>query len=646
MFSFFRRGATAKVMLAILGLALFAMVVTGFGTGGSGIGGLGGLGGGTLAVAGDEELGAVEVTDVVTRQLDAARQQQPELDMAAFLGGAYRSIIDQLIAAKALVSFGKEHGLAASKRLIDGEIASIPGFQNLAGEFDDTMFRQILQREGITEQQLREEIESSLIQKHLLLPVAGSARVPESMALQYASLLLERRTGSIGIVPAEAMPAGAAPTAAEVNAFYQQNRARYTIPERRVLRYAVFGPEQVAAAAQPTDAEIAAYYQANATTYGPSETRTLSQVVLPSREAAQAFVAKVSGGMSFAAAAGQAGFGAADISVGAQSREAFANLTSPAVATAAFSAAEGAVTQPTQSDFGWHVVRVDDVAATPGRTLAAVRDEIAQTLGQKKLQDALGDLVVKVEDALGEGESFAEVARANGLTIRETPPITATGAVPGSDAQLPPEVAPLLETAFAMSPDEDPLVETITQGERFAMLAVGRVIPAAPPPLADIQQQVTADLVARRAADRAREVAQAIVARINAGAAPAQAFAQADVQLPSPEGVDARRLDIAQGGQQVPPPLAMLFSMKKGTAKLLPAPNGAGWFVVHLATTEAGDATGNPALVQATRSQFGQVAGEEYAQQFTNAVQRLVGVERNEDAIQALREQLQGPGGF
>jgi len=46
--------------------------------------------------------------------------------------------------------------------------------------------------------------------------------------------------------------------------FYNQNRARFSIPERRVVRFAVMGPEQVAAASQPTEQEIHAYYRQNA----------------------------------------------------------------------------------------------------------------------------------------------------------------------------------------------------------------------------------------------------------------------------------------------------------------------------------------------------------------------------------------------
>jgi len=209
---------------------------------------------------------------------------------------------------------------------------------------------------------------------------------------------------------------------------------------------------------------------------------------------------------------------------------------------------------------------------------------------------------------------------------------------------VPPEVTPLLKTAFEMDEDEDPVVETIGAGDRYAMLDLARIIPAAPPPLAQVRGRVLADLNARRAADRARQVAATIVARINAGTPAATAFSGAGMPLPPVEPVNARRLEISQGGQQVPPPLAMMFSMKAGTAKLLAAPNNAGWFVVNVATTEAGDAATNPALVQATRAQFGEIAGQEYAEQFTRAVQKQIEVERDADAIAALKTQLLGPG--
>jgi peptidyl-prolyl cis-trans isomerase D len=177
------------------------------------------------------------------------------------------------------------------------------------------------------------------------------------------------------------------------------------------------------------------------------------------------------------------------------------------------------------------------------------------------------------------------------------------------------------------------VVEAITPNQRYAVLAVGRVIAAAPPPLAQIAPMVKADLARQRAAERARAVATALVAKINAGTPAARAFAEADVKLPAPQRVEARRVDIAQPNRPVPPPLALLFSLPKGKARLLPAPNGQGWFVVHLETMVAGDARSAPGLIEATRAQFQRFLGEEYAEQFARSIEKKSDIRRDEDAI-------------
>ena len=645
MLSLFRRGITAKIMLGILGLALFAMVVTGFGTGGGGLGDLGGLSSSTIATVDGEKLGSLRIQDETQRQLQRLRQEQPELDMASFLrSGSMEEVVDQLIGLTALVAFGRDNGLAVSKAMVDREIASIPAFQNMAGQFDQATFERALAQEKLTPQQLREEIEARILQRQLLLPAASSAHVPQSLAHQYASLLLESRTGSVGAVPTSAMGPGREPSDQEVAAFYRENLSRFTIPERRVLRYAVFGPENVAAAAKATDAEIAAAYKQNPA-YAAKESRTLSQVVLPDEAAARALAQKVQAGTSFVQAATQAGFSARDISLGEHSKESFAGVSAPAVANAAFAIAKGATTAPIRSELGWHVVRVDEVKMTAARPLPGVRAEIAAGIERQKAQNALSDLGGRIETAIGEGQSFDEVVRAEKLAVRETAPITATGASPGNPAwKAPPELQPLLRTAFDMAPDEDPAVETIAPNERFALVAIARAIPAAAPPLAQIRDQVKGVLIARRALDRARAVAQSIVAKINAGTPPAQAFAQAQVKLPATETITATRREIARQQRQVPPPLAMLFSLPRGKARLLPAPNGRGWFIVYLDKIVPGDAGKEPGLTEAVRSQFAQILGDEYSQQFGAAVRAKAKIKRNDAALKKLKDDMIGPG--
>jgi peptidyl-prolyl cis-trans isomerase D len=651
----FRSKLSSWLMLAFLIVAVAAIVITGFGTGGTGgLPSAGQSGGETLAEIGGEEVDSDELERLVRRRFQVAQQENPELDLGRFLAaGAYEGILNETVVGRALWAFGRANGITVSERMIDRVIANIPEFRNFAGQFDDATYRQTLAAQNMSEAQLRREVANYLMQRQLQLPIGMATRAPEAVAVQYASLMLERRRGTVGIVRSDAMTAGLAPSNAEVIAYFQRNRTRYTVPERRVLRYALIGREQVAAAATPTEQEIQAYYRQNAARYSGSETRTLQQVVLPTEAAARQLVQRAGGGANFAAAAQQAGFSATDIALGQQSREQYANLTNAAAAQAVFSAQQGALVGPLRSELGWHVVRVESINRANARPLDAVRAEIVTELSRRKLSDALATLSSRIEERIEDGASFEDIVRTEHLTMVETPPITAAGQAPGAQWQAPPELRPLLRAAFEIDPeDPEPAVETIAPNERYAFLSVARVIPAAVPPLAQIAAQVRADVIRQTGFERARALAQRLADRISSGVPAARAFAEAGVRLQPPTPMELRRVDLARS-TEVPPVMELFFSVPPGRARTLEGPNRGGWYVVHVSGRTPGQATcpanQPPAaqqqsegcqLIQAARQEFGARAGSEYTEQFARAVQNGLEIERNEAAIGRLRQRL------
>lgn len=653
MLASFRRKSRTWAAAGILFFSLVAIVVTGFGT--NGFGGLGSLAGGagqgagdTLATAEGKAVTARDVTDMVNRQYARARQQDPTLTMEAFLAqGAFEQTLDQMAMAAAVQAYARGQGLVVSPTMIDREIVNIPAFRNLTGQFDQSAYEAQLRALNISEARFREDVAQSLIQRQLLGPVALGGRAPEGIAREYANLLLERRRGTIAVVPSALMAQGINPTPAELAAFYQANRIAFTTPERRVIKYAVIGADQVVQTARATDAEIQAVYRNSPLSYGPRETRTIQSIVLPTQQAAQDFANRVRGGTDFVAAAAQAGFSAADVTFTGQNRDQFARVSNPQVAAAAYAAAQGTVVGPLRSDLGFHVVRVDRIASVPARPIEAVRGEIAAAIEARKRLEALASLVSRVENQLADGGSIEEVARAEHLTLVTTPPITATGQ-PGGDSQwvLPPELRPVLTAAFEIDPDNpEPVVEQIAANERFAVLTVERAIPAAPPPLAQILPEVRANFVQQRARQLARALADRIAAAINAGTPAARAFAEAQPRLPAGQQVDMRRLEISRGQQAPPPPpLIALFSIPQGRARVMPATNNAGWFVVVHEQRTPGDAATVPQLIQTTRTEFSNSASEEIAQQFARAIELRSETSRDQDAIRRTRAALGGGG--
>jgi peptidyl-prolyl cis-trans isomerase D len=641
MISFFRRALSSWVTFGLLGLILIAFVVTGIGTPSS-FGGLG-TGGSALASVGDEQIDQNEMEKRLKDVLKAEREKQPGIDMAQLLrGGAAEGVLDELIDQLAVSIFGERAGMVISRRLIDGEIASNPRFFGATGKFDEELFRATLRENGISEDDYRADLKRSIAVRHILTPIATSPTVPNSLTFPYASMKLERRSGTVISIPASLFLAGPVPTEAEITTYYNSNKTRYILPETRVIRYALFDRAQFVGKVVPSEADIETYYKSHAEQYAAKESRGLTQVIIPTQAIAQKIATAASQGTSFAAAAKAAGFDV--LTIPALEEKAFAGQSSASVAKAVFAATQGAIIQPAKSGLGWHVVRIDSIVKTPGKTVAQARPEILPLVEKIKVDEAMSDYTDSLDDAAGKGLTFDQIAKEKGLVVVNTPDVTASGIAPyqpnfKADAAF----APLYKEAFLADPDDDPATVSLG-GEKFAFFDLGKVNASAPRPLGQIKDQVKADVIADHGSKAAKKAAEAIMSKANGGAPLATAMSAAGVALPRAETVNARRIDVMNAGEKVPPPTALMFSLAARKAKILEMPGKRGWYVVWLDNIEAGDAGKDPELLARTSAELKDLLGREYAQQFAAAAKKSVKVERNDANIAAMKRGLTGTG--
>ena len=642
MLTAFRRATKSTIgiiVIAFVGL----MIVIGFAAADlSNVGlGSGALPDATLAKAGPYEITDREMSATMQRRLAQVREQNPEAGYSA-LAGDFDPLLQSLIDQRALEAFARKHGFVVSKRLIDAEIAKLPGVRGLGGQISTEAYQAFLDRQRMTDAELRQLIGGTLLQQLLLTPAASNARVPIGIATPYASMLLEERRGEVALLPLAPFAQGLNPTDPQIQQFYAQNRNRYMVPEQRVLRLARIGPEQVASVAA-TEQEITAYYNANQDQYGAKDIRVISQAVVPDQNVARQIAQRARSGQSFVEAVRPAGLSAQDVSVGPQNRSEFARLAGDEVAAQAFRAAAGAIVGPVQSDLGWHVVKIDSVRTQPGRSLAQVRDEIASRITAEKRTNALADIVDKVQDAIDGGANFVEAARAASLPVTQTPAVTASGTARGNPSyKFPEELTPALKSGFELAPTDEPVLDQLAGDAGFALVSPAQVIPAAPAPLASIRDQVRQDWIQQQASQRARAAAQAIVSRASGNVSLADAVRQAGVSLPPVQQASARRIQLSEMGDRVPAPLRVLFSTAEGKVQVGTDPEGRGFFVVKVNEIIPGNALNQPRLIAQVQEQFSEPAAQEYAQQFLNAAKQEVGVERNEAAIRAAKERIIG----
>ena len=637
--SFFKSKFGLAITFAFLALIAFAFASSDVANTGM----FGGVAGGErVAVVGDERIDSAELAQSASTALDRLRQDNPALSMPAFIAqGGLEEVLDQLIARYAIATYAERFGLRAGDNLINSEIRQIGAFRGPDGNFSADAYNQTLAAQGLTDAMVRQDIGSGLLAQQMLVPASFGATIPLSLATRYARLFKERREGATGFLPSGAFFPEGDPSAAQLQAYYQENRGDFIRPERRVIRYALFGEDEIEDAIAPTDAEIAARYRENSAEYAASEARSFTQLIVPTQQAAQAIRQRVAAGASFASVAQEAGFRTSTLE--AQSRAQVADDASPAVAQAYFDAARGATTEPTRSPLGWHVARVDSVETTPGRSLAQVRDELASTIREEKRVRALVDLAAQIEERIDDGETLTAIAQDLGLTVRSTPPVTADGGVYGTQGEtISEEIAPVLETAFQME-ESEPQVGEVARGDTFAIFETADITASAAAPLAEIREDVITSWKLAQGSQAARAAADRVLARLRDGATMASALAAEDVRLPAAEQIALTREDLARrGDQRIPPPLALLFSMAEGTSKRLEAANNLGWFVVDLDDIELGEMAGDDPLIAQAQSQLGETVGQEYADQLVIAMREAMGVERNETAIDAVRRQLAG----
>lgn len=644
MLQFFRNFFQSKIGVGVT-LGFLVIIALAFASGdvvsSGGFGGNSG-GGDRAATVGKKHITTAALGQAVTSSFENMKQDNPSLSMKLFIAqGGIDQVLQQMIDRTAISAFGEKHGIVAGDRLVDSEIAKLPAFHGPDGRFSDAAYKQMLQQRGLSDKMVRDDLSQGLIAKQVLVPASFGATFPQGMALRYAALLKEQRSGAIGMIPSAAFAPKAAPTPAEIAAHYTKTRNAYLRPERRVIRYAVFDDSALKNVPAPTEAEILARFTANKAQYAASESRSITQLIVPTEAAARAIMAEMAKGSTLEAAASAKGLSTAKLS--AMSKQAMTGEYSQAAADAAFAASRGALAGPAKSALGWHLMRVDGIEAKAGRSLDQVRAELTTQIAAEKRRTALSDFSARIEDEFDNGGTLSDIAKELSLTLVQSQPLTADGQIYGKPGEkAPAELARVIQTAFAMERENQPQLAEVEAGKKFLVYDVTTITAAAPAPLAEVSQSVAMELMLEKGAGAAKAAAEKVLGAARKGTDLAAAMASLGVALPPVDRIAMGREQLVARGQQVPPPLALLFSMAEGTVKLLPAPGNRGWYVVALKDIVPGIVAANDPLLASARQELGGLVGREYADQLRRAIRTEVGVERHETAIRSVSTQLNG----
>jgi peptidyl-prolyl cis-trans isomerase C len=168
------------------------------------------------------------------------------------------------------------------------------------------------------------------------------------------------------------------------------------------------------------DADVRQYYAGQVGTMKPEEEVRARHILVESKEKAREVFEKIAHGSDFSQLAKQYSKDPGSKDQGGELGFFGRGQMVPQFEEAAFKLKQGEVSQPFESQFGWHIVRVDDRRQRPVPPFEAVKDRVIAHMIHRKAQEIAADLRGKaqIEYIDPEIKSTMEGERAGGRPKR------------------------------------------------------------------------------------------------------------------------------------------------------------------------------------------------------------------------------------
>ncbi|HYP66949.1 MAG TPA: SurA N-terminal domain-containing protein [Thiobacillaceae bacterium] len=520
------QGWIAKLILALITVP-FALwgIESYFNRGGSGD---------VVAEVGKAKVYRQEFNQALQNRVDSLRQSQgANYDPAITQSKEFReSVLNSLVDRKALLLTAADAKLVAPDQQVAAIIQQIPLFLE-DGQFSRERYESALRQRGLTPIGFENEIRQEILLRALQSPLVNGVVVPSATADRLAHLVSQQREVSWADIAAAQFAAQVQVSESDLEAYYNARKADFTDPEAARVEYVILSKEALASAVQPSDQDIQNYYQANQAKFGEPEQRAASHILIAAGKgdttARQKAKAKAESLLveirknpaSFAELAkresqdpGSAAHGG---SLGSFPRGVMVKPFDDAV----FSMKVGELRGPVETDYGYHIIRLDGITPAKVAPLASVRDSIVAELrsqqGQKLFAKAAENFSNLVYD---QSTTLKPAADAYKLPIQTSDWITRKG------GPAPLDEAKLLDAIFSSDSVKNKQNTEAIETAKGALVAA-RVIeyrPATLHPLASVGSTIRAKLIAEKSAQLAEQQGVAELEKLNRGEEPRLAW--------------------------------------------------------------------------------------------------------------------------
>lgn len=438
--------------------------------------------------------------------------------------------LERLIRTELFFQEAQRLGLEATDSEVRDVIAKMDSFQR-DGRFDRDFYIRVLRANRLTPAEFEDSVRRDILVNKLQDVVLAGVQASEDDLRRRFQYEQEKVRLAFVEFDAAQMADDITLSKAEVEQYYQEHRESFREPERARVEYIVYEEEQFLPRAEVSDEEIAKYYETHESEYRspervharhilfrvqPNATREQKEAV---RKRAAEILQKARQGEDFAELAKtyseDPGSGPQGGDLGFFPR----GQMVPAFDAVAFALPPGTISDLVETNFGFHIIKVEAKEESRTQPLEEVREGIRTKLQREKARELAQQQAAADRTRAANGEALTQIAQAQGLSVKLPPPFAEQETIEGLGSNHP-----LARAAFRTNAGE--VGPVVSGSNEFLVFKVLERIPSTIPELATIENKVASEAKLARARERARQKAEALLEEANKSNLQAAAAAQ------------------------------------------------------------------------------------------------------------------------
>jgi peptidyl-prolyl cis-trans isomerase D len=493
-----------------------------------------------------EEISLDEVQEAARNRLAMFQQFAPEGLSSEQEARIRAEVVNSFIRREVLAQRARKQGYRISDAAVSAAIAEIPQFQT-DGRFDRGTYERLLALQGYTPASFEAAIRRDLGVQQLQDGLTRSSFATPAELQRQIELEGEQREVAYVLFPAGRQEAGVQVTEAEIQARYEARRSEYVTPETVAIEYVELQVASLASGIEVGEPELREQYDADVAggRFQQPEERRARHLLLKlegQEEAAvqaqaEGLLARARAGEDFAALAREKSQDESTAQEGGELGWVTRDMMVEQFSDALFALEPGGLAGPVRTQFGLHLIRLEEVRGGEVQPYEAVRDELLQELRQRRADslyyeraERLGERAFEARDAL------APLAQELGLELKRVEGVTREQGT-GIAAE-----APVRAAAFApgvLEDGENSDVVELGTGHALVLRVVDRK-PQAQRALEEVRAEIEAQLRSEGARARTDALATDALARLGEGAALDALALQLGGEYRAPEFVGRR----------------------------------------------------------------------------------------------------------